>query len=73
MDGIPQEIKDKLQKVCICRGITAATIKEHIREGKRTLGEIATATGATQGGCKGHRCSEKIQNLIKAYEEGEWQ
>lgn len=73
MEQIPQAIKDKLQKACLCRGITVATIKDAIRDGKGSVYEISAATGATQGGCKGHRCNEKIQTLIETYQNGEWE
>lgn len=41
MEQLNQEIKDKLEKVCICRGITKATIKASVRNGKKTVEDIA--------------------------------
>lgn len=73
MDNIPQEIKDKLTKVCICRGITTATMKQYIRNGENTVEKLVRASGATTGGCKGHRCGEKIVELVDGYNNGEWQ
>lgn len=59
-----EEIMDKLTKVCICKAISRAKIKEAIRNGAKTLDEVKIATGATTGGCCGRRCSHKIQELI---------
>lgn len=60
-----QEIKDKLTKVCICKAISRATIKEAIREGANSVEEVKKRTGATTGACKGTRCSQVIDGLIK--------
>lgn len=57
-------IKDKLTKVCICRGITRATIKSCIKEGHDTLESIKKNTGAMDGGCKGNRCRSKIEEIL---------
>ncbi|MHC1748460.1 MAG: (2Fe-2S)-binding protein [Cellulosilyticaceae bacterium] len=73
MSQLDQDIKDKLQKVCICKGIAKSTIKGVIREGAMTVEQVADKTGATQGGCKGHRCKETIGQLIETYKNGEWQ
>ena len=60
-------IKDKYTKVCICRSISRNTIKEAIRGGARSLGDITRKTGAITGNCKGTRCSDKIRDLLKTY------
>lgn len=73
MDQLTQEIKDKLQKVCICRGITVATLKASIRNGNTTLEALKKDTGVAEGGCKGRRCKDKANELIEAYKQGEWQ
>lgn len=73
MSQLEQDIKEKLQKVCICRGISKSTIKGAIREGALTLEAVTEKTGATKGGCKGHRCKEAISQLIEDYKTGEWQ
>lgn len=57
-------IKDKLTKICLCRGIDKFTIKECIKEGAKTVDEVREKTGATGGGCKGARCRSKIVELI---------
>lgn len=72
MELLNQEIKDKLVRVCICRGITRATIKASIRNGNKTVEAVAADTGATLGGCKGFRCKDKIQEIIEGYGT-EWQ
>lgn len=58
-------IKDKLTKICLCRGITKATIKNCIKEGSTTLEDIKKNTGAMNGGCRGVRCREKIMEILK--------
>lgn len=63
-DNINQEIIDKMTKVCICKGISKATIKKAISNGARTLGEVQKATGAGSGPCGGRRCTIKIQELL---------
>lgn len=71
MENLNQEVKDKLEKVCICRAITKASIKDSVRSGKTTVEDIAGDTGATLGGCKGFRCKARIQEIIDGYQT-EW-
>lgn len=59
------EIMDKLTKVCICKGISRATIKKAIANGANTIQEVQKSTGAGSGPCGGRRCTEKIQQLIE--------
>lgn len=73
MDNLEQKIKDKLTKVCVCRAITKHDIKESIRNGAKTIDQIAATTGATYGSCCGRRCKDKIEGLVEEYHEGEWQ
>ncbi len=66
MDGnISNEIMDKLTKVCLCKAIPRSTIKQAIRNGATTLEAVQKATGAGSGGCKGYRCTPKIEQLLK--------
>ena len=60
-----EDFKDKLVKICLCKGVNKHTIKECISEGSITIDDIAKNTGATTGGCKGRRCKSKIQELIE--------
>lgn len=71
MEQLNQDIKDRLEKVCVCRAITKEAIKNSIRKGNRTLEAVVADTGATTGGCKGFRCKEKIEELIAGFET-EW-
>ncbi|MCX7904970.1 MAG: (2Fe-2S)-binding protein [Caloramator sp.] len=64
---INEDILDKLTKVCLCKGISRATIKKAIENGAKTVEDIRKATGATTGGCGGRRCTPKIQKLIDEY------
>jgi NAD(P)H-nitrite reductase large subunit len=58
------EILDKMTKICICKGISRATIKKAIVNGAHTVAEVQKATGAGSGPCGGRRCTPKIQELI---------
>lgn len=64
-------IKDKYTKVCICKSISRATIKDSIRNGAKTVVDVKRRTRATTGACKGDRCRSKIKSLIENYNK-EW-
>lgn len=59
------EIKDKLTKVCLCKGISRLTIKKAIKNGAVTVAQVQKATGAGSGSCCGRRCKPKIMDLIE--------
>lgn len=59
------EIMDKLTKVCICKGISRASIKKAISNGAKSVQEVQNATKAGNGSCGGKRCTEKILKLIE--------
>jgi bacterioferritin-associated ferredoxin len=63
-DNLNQEILDKMTKVCICKGISRATIKRVISNGANTLADVQKATGAGSGPCGGRRCTPKILELL---------
>ena len=63
-DELNQEILDKLTKVCLCKGITRATMKKAIAAGADNVDKVKKATGAGSGSCGGKRCTPKIQELI---------
>lgn len=63
-NNLTEEILDKQTKVCICKSISRATIKNAIKNGASTLDEIKETTGAAKGGCNGCRCIPKIEELI---------
>lgn len=65
--NIKPEIMDKLTKVCLCRGISKATIKDAIMKGAKTVEDVKAATRATTGSCNGRRCTPKIQDLIDEF------
>jgi len=62
--NINSEITDKLTKVCVCRGISRASIKKAISDGAKTGEDVKRVTGAGTGSCKGIRCIEKIQGIL---------
>lgn len=59
-----EEIMDKLTKTCICKSIPRAVIKGVIKNGAETVEEVQKLTGAGSGGCKGRRCTPRIQMLL---------
>ncbi|MCT8976718.1 (2Fe-2S)-binding protein [Clostridium sp. CX1] len=63
--NIKPEILDKLTKVCLCKGISRATIKKAIINGAKTIEEVRKATGAGSGSCGGKRCTPKIEQLLE--------
>jgi bacterioferritin-associated ferredoxin len=69
-NNINNEIMDKLTKVCVCKGISRASIKKAIAEGAVTIEEIKKMTGAGSGSCNGRRCTEKIQKLLDEFGDG---
>ena len=62
---LDDEIRDKLTKVCICKGISRKTMKDVIKNGAKTIKEVQEVTGAGSGACGGKRCTAKIQQLLK--------
>ena len=69
MDELSQELKDKLTKVCICKGISKATMKKAIKGGASTLEDVQKTTGAGSGPCGGKRCTPKILELLENTEQ----
>lgn len=64
-ENLNTEVMDKLTKVCICKGISRATIKKAIKNGAATLEQVQKATGAGSGPCQGRRCTPKILKLLE--------
>lgn len=52
-----------LKTVCRCNNIKYRTIERAIREGARTVADIATKTGATTGHCGGS-CTPDILAML---------
>lgn len=63
-ENVSEEIMDKLKKVCLCKGISKATIKKAIAQGATTVEEVHKATGSGSGACGGRRCSPKIEEIL---------
>ena len=63
-EKIDPQILDKLSKVCLCKGISRATIKKVIAAGAKTPDEVKKAAGAGNGACGGRRCTPKIEELL---------
>ncbi|MBX4262640.1 (2Fe-2S)-binding protein [Clostridium estertheticum] len=64
-NNINSEILDKLTKICLCKVISKATIKKAIKNGAKTLEDVQKVTGAGSGGCRGHRCTPMIEDILK--------
>ncbi|AKN29803.1 (2Fe-2S)-binding protein [Clostridium carboxidivorans P7] len=62
--NLNEKIKDKLTKVCLCKAISRASIKNAINSGATSVEEVKKITGAGTGSCNGKRCEHKIQALI---------
>lgn len=63
--NLNKSILDKITKTCVCKSITREKIKDAIFNGASTYEEVKKVTGAGTGCCKGKKCSEKINDLIK--------
>lgn len=63
--NIKPEILDKITKVCLCKGISRASIKKAILNGAKTIEEVRKATDAGSGPCGGKRCTPKIEELLE--------
>lgn len=63
-NNVNQAILDKLTKVCVCKSISRAKIKEAIQAGATTVEAVQKATGAGLGQCNGSRCTYIIQELL---------
>jgi NAD(P)H-nitrite reductase large subunit len=70
--NINNEIMDKLTKVCLCKAISRSTIRKAVQNGAKTLEQVQKATGAGSGGCNGHRCTPKIEEILKQELEKEY-
>lgn len=70
-EKLNEEILDKLTKVCLCKAITKAKIKDAINNGANTLEKVQKSTGAGSGSCKGRRCTPKILEIINEFNNKE--
>ena len=66
-EELKQQVLDKLTKVCLCKGISRASIKKAIADGADTIAKLQKATGAGAGSCHGRRCTPKIEDLLKEH------
>ncbi len=64
-EELNEELLDKLTKVCLCKGISRASIKKAIAQGADSLEKVQKATGAGSGPCGGKRCTPKILDLLQ--------
>ena len=65
-----KKLIESIRKVCICRGITAGTIMDAIREGCLSFEALRRTLGTGTGNCKAKRCRAKIEKMVKDYKEG---
>lgn len=66
-NNLNADILDKITKVCTCKSISRAKIKEAIKNGAHTVEEVSKITGACTGSCHGFRCKAKIEDLINNF------
>ena len=64
-EKLNQQVLDKLTKVCLCKGISRASIKKTIADGADTVAKVQKATGAGSGSYYGRRCTPKIEALLR--------
>ncbi len=64
MSEINEAVMDKLTKVCLCKSISRATIKQAIANGADTVAKVNQAVGSGSGPCRGRRCGPKIQAIL---------
>ncbi|MBU3075992.1 (2Fe-2S)-binding protein [Clostridium estertheticum] len=64
-NNINSKVLDKITKICLCKVISKATIKKAIKNGAKTLEDVQKVTGAGSGGCRGHRCTPMIEDILK--------
>ncbi|MDU2064643.1 MAG: (2Fe-2S)-binding protein [Sporomusaceae bacterium] len=62
---LQQQVLDKLTKVCLCKGISRATMKKTIAAGADSVVAVQKKTGAGSGSCHGRRCTPKIEALLE--------
>ena len=61
-NNLNQQVIDKMTKVCICRAISRAKIKEAIKNGAHTVEAVAEKTGATKVLAKVADVETKLKN-----------
>ena len=64
-----KELLDKFKKVCICKGITGATITKAIKEGALSFEALRRVIGTGTGNCKARRCRLKIVERVNDYKK----
>lgn len=60
-----EEIKSRIQVVCICKGIKQGRICDAIQQGCDTVEKVNQKTGSGSGGCKATRCGPVIKRLVE--------
>ncbi len=64
-----KELIEKFKKVCICKGITGATINKAIKEGALSFEALRRVIGTGTGNCKARRCRHKIVERVNDYKK----
>lgn len=68
-EALRQKVLDKVTRVCLCKIINRATMKKAIANGADTVEKVKKATGAGSGPCHGRRCTPKIEELLKQFQQ----
>jgi NAD(P)H-nitrite reductase large subunit len=59
-----EEIKARIQVVCICKGIKMSRMCDAIAKGASTVAQVHRATKSGDGGCGATRCTPVIEALL---------
>jgi NAD(P)H-nitrite reductase large subunit len=59
-----KKIRERLQVVCICKGIRKGKILDAIESGCCSREKINAKTGSGSGGCNATRCGPVIEKLL---------
>lgn len=52
------------ETICLCKHVSKDTIEKAIEKGADTIDKLGHATGAARGACQGHRCKQKLHEMI---------
>lgn len=55
----------KIKAGCICKGVKLIRLIEAIENGATSFEEVAAVSGMGDGPCKGRRCREKVEALLR--------
>lgn len=60
-----KKLINNFKKICICRGVTAATILTAIQNGALSFEALRRKIGTGTGNCRAKRCRAKIEQMVR--------